>query len=135
MPLLTWKSQYSVGIAALDEQHTEFIALMNELHAALLEGQTQNASRSLLARLMTYAHDHFSTEERLMESTDFPGLAEHRAEHQALLFKVEEFAVRLRQGDRAVCIELLNFLSDWLTHHLQHMDSKYSAWLNEHGVC
>jgi hemerythrin-like metal-binding protein len=134
MALMRWSDCYSVGVKNLDEQHAEFIELMNELESSMQQGQIQSNVGSLLSRLMTHAHEHFSTEERLMETAGFPGLAMHRVEHQALLFDVEEFAIHFKQGDHAVGIELLNFLRGWLINHLQQMDQKYSAWLNDHGI-
>ncbi len=31
-------------------------------------------------------------------------------------------------------IQLLRFLSDWLTKHIQHEDKEYGPWLNRHGM-
>jgi len=42
--------------------------------------------------------------------------------------------VRYRRGDNSVYIELLNFLRDWLTNHMQKEDREYGPWLNGHGV-
>jgi len=134
MALITWSGKYSVGVKNLDEQHKEVINLLNELHAAMLKGQAQNVAGTLLPKIQRHAREHFSTEERLMESTRFSGLAEHRAEHQALLARVDTCAARHKQGDSAVYMELLNFMRDWLINHMQKMDQKYTAWLNEHGV-
>ena len=134
MALLTWSSKYSVGVKSLDDQHTEFIGILNELHSAMLKGKAQSIAGALLTKLMNGARNHFSTEERLMESTKFAGLAEHRAEHRALTAKVDEYLARHKRGDNTMFLELLNFLRDWLTNHMQQVDKKYTAWMNEHGV-
>ena len=35
MPLLAWKSEYSVGIPDVDHEHRELFDLINDLHASL----------------------------------------------------------------------------------------------------
>jgi hemerythrin len=135
MPLITWSSKYSVGVKNLDEQHQVVVNLLNELHAAMLKGQAQSVAGALLPKIVNHAREHFSTEERLMESTKFSGLAEHRAEHIALLAKAEEYAARHKRGDKTIYLELLNFMRDWLTDHMLNVDKKYTVWMNEHGIC
>jgi hemerythrin-like metal-binding protein len=134
MPLLTWSSKYSVGVKELDEQHTQFIGIINELHAAMLKGQAQSIAGVPNPKLMNYATNHFATEERLMERTKFPGLAEHRAEHLKMIGHVEDFVARHKRGDTTMYLELLQFVRDWQTDHMMQVDKKYTLWLNEHGV-
>jgi hemerythrin len=134
MGLINWSAKYSVGVKNLDEQHKVLIDMLNELHAAMLKGQAQNLAGTLLPKVQRHARDHFSTEERLMESTKFPGLAEHRAEHSALLARADEYAARHKRGDISVYLELLTFMRDWLTNHMQKVDQKYTIWFNEHGI-
>jgi hemerythrin len=134
MPLIAWSGKYSVGVKNLDDQHKEVINLLNELHAAMLKGQAQSVADALLPRIQRLAHEHFSTEERLMESTKYSGLVEQRAEHGPLLARIDEYVARHKRGDSAMYLELLTFMRDWLTHHMQNVDKKYTAWFNEHGI-
>jgi hemerythrin len=69
-----------------------------------------------------------------MESTGFPGLAGHRAEHQVLVGKLREFVSRHEKGDAAVHTQLLHFLRDWLNKHMQSEDQEYARWVGAHGV-
>jgi hemerythrin len=39
MASLTWNDKYSVNIREIDEQHKRLLALMGDLHAAMLQGQ------------------------------------------------------------------------------------------------
>lgn len=134
MALLKWTKKYSVDVKALDEQHTELVDGLNELHAAMMKGQAQNVAGPLIKKVMDRANNHFATEERLMEATKFPGLAEQRAAHQDLTCKIEEFVTRYEQGDQTMYPQLLRFLGIWLHDHMLTLDMKYTKWLNEHGV-
>jgi hemerythrin-like metal-binding protein len=134
MALLRWTKKYSVSVKAFDDQHTEIIGILNELHAAMLKGQARDVAGQLVPRLKTYASSHFSTEERLMEETKFPGLAEHRIEHRALTSKVEEYVARYKQGDQTMYPQLLRFVGSWLHDHMLTVDKQYTAWMNNHGI-
>jgi len=124
MALMTWNSKYSVGVKTLDSQHTVLFGLLNDLHAAMLKGQAQSLTGPLLRKLLDYTNTHFSTEEKMLADAGYPGLADHKVKHRALIQKVE---VTLN-------LHLMNFLRDWLTEHIQRTDREYSAWLHEHGA-
>jgi hemerythrin len=135
LALLTWSKKYSVGVQTLDDQHKGMLCVLNELHAAMMRGQAQKAVGPLCIKLLGYTRDHFSTEERMMSETRFPGLAEHQAKHQELARKVGEYAARYQQGGYTLYIQLLNFVREWLTGHIQKKeDQELGAWLNAHGV-
>ncbi|MGA2890183.1 MAG: bacteriohemerythrin [Terracidiphilus sp.] len=134
MPLLTWSSKYSVGVKALDDQHASFIAILNELHAAMLKGQAQDITGPMLNKLMDYTREHFATEERLMESTKYPGLADQRVKHREFTGKIEDYVSRFKRGEGGLYLELLKFARDWITEHMQTVDKRYTAWMNERGV-
>lgn len=134
MALLKWTKKYSVGVKLLDEQHTEFVSCLNQLHAAMLKGQAQNIACVVAPKMSSLTKNHFSTEERLMEETKFPGLAKHRAIHCDLIIKAEEFVAQYEQGDQTMYPELLRFVGNWLHNHMLTVDKQYTQWMNEHGV-
>lgn len=134
MALLSWNNKYSVGVQAFDDQHKALISVLNELHAAMLKGQAQSVAGPLLERLQSYMREHFSAEEQMMSDAGFAGLAEHRAKHQELAGKVAEFAVRHRKSDNTMYLQLLTFVRDWITSHMQKEDQEYSACLKRLGA-
>ena len=134
MPLLTWNSKYSVGVEAMDKQHTMLFTMINDLHAAMSTGQAQSITGALIGKLARYVHEHFAAEEAIMASTHYPDLLKHRTLHRDLTQKVDEFAARYARGEGGLNVQLLNFLRDWLTNHIQTVDHGYMSWMNEHGV-
>jgi hemerythrin-like metal-binding protein len=131
---MTWNDRYSVGIGSIDQQHNTLFAILNDLYDAMKKGQAQTVTGPLLRKLATYTHNHFASEEAIMQSTHYPGLAEHRIKHRDLMNQVEAFAARFERGDVTLSIDLFNFLRDWLTTHIQKEDKQYGPWLGEHGV-
>lgn len=134
MALVTWSKDYSVGVASIDKQHTVLFGLLNDLHAAMMNRQTQQTVGTILRRLLKYTHEHFAAEEAMMEAAKYPGLTRHRAIHRDLTRQVEEFVARFERGEGTVNIQLLTFLRDWLTQHIQRTDKEYSSCLVKHGA-
>jgi len=129
-----WKSRYSVGIKVLDSQHQAFMGRLNELHEAMMGGNVNDAAGPLITTLVALAREHFATEEDLMQSTGYPGLAEHRAHHEELTAKVGEFIARYQRGDKTVYANFMYFVRDWLTRHMEKEDRDYAPWLAGHGI-
>jgi hemerythrin len=134
MALMNWSSKYSVGMEALDNQHKALMGVLNELHAASMQGKAGEVAGPLLRQTVSISNEHFAAEERLMESTGFPGLAAHRAKHRELAGKIAEFVARHEKGDTTVYTPTLYFMRDWQTKHMQKEDQEYAPWLKAHGV-
>ena len=132
MALMTWTSKYSVGVNALDSQHTALIDILNDLHAAMLKGQAQQMTGPLLHKLVDYTRTHFTAEEALMAKASYPGLADHRKLHIDLMRQVEDYSTRFERGEITLNLHLLNFLRDWLSNHIQNEDKQYGPSVNKH---
>jgi hemerythrin len=50
--LLAWKPEYSVGVSELDQQHKGLVAMMNELHDAMMQGKGSEVLGGILKRLI-----------------------------------------------------------------------------------
>jgi hemerythrin len=133
MALLIWNNKFSVGIPSIDSQHMVLFESLNDLHTAMMKGNAQAVTKTLLRNLVAYTHDHFRSEEAMMAAAQYPGLAAHRAKHNALTRQVEDYAARYEKGEITLNIHLLNFLRDWLTTHIQVEDNEYGPWVKEHG--
>lgn len=134
MPYLNWTDQLSVGVKSLDDQHIVLVNTVNDLHSAMMKGQARAMAGDLLHKLVKYTVEHFATEEKLMTFTKYSDLNTHKAQHDALTKQVGEYVGRYEKGDITLSIDLLNFLSEWLTKHIQGEDQKYGPWLVSHGV-
>ncbi len=131
MALLTWDSSYSVGVKTMDGQHTRLFDMLNELHAAMMKGQTDGLTGKLLNKLVNYTKEHFRAEEAMMAASRYPGIERHRAKHRELTKQVEAFVTKFEKGEGMVNIQLMSFLRDWLTTHIQQEDKEYGPWLNK----
>jgi hemerythrin len=134
LPLLTWDGKHSVGVQALDGQHLELYETINDLHTAVLQGKERSQTSALLRQVAVSARAHFSSEEAMLASTNYPGLAAHKLKHQVLIAEIEELLTRFENGDLTLNNRSLNFLGYWFNAHTEHDDLPYGVWLNAHGV-
>ena len=66
-----------------------------------------------------------STEEQFFLHSDYPDSQKHKELHRKFTNKIAEFRDSLAKGSAQVSMELLNFLKDWLIHHIQGTDHLY----------
>jgi hemerythrin len=118
----------------MDEQHTILIGMLNDLYESMMKGQAHQIAGPLLRKLAAYTNEHFVAEELLMAASKYAGLPRHQLLHRELIKQVNDFAARYERGESALNLQLLNFLRDWLTNHIQNEDKNYGPWLNEHGA-
>ena len=53
MALFGWRDEYSVNIKEIDDQHKQLVAMINELHEAMLEKRAKEILGSLLNKLVS----------------------------------------------------------------------------------
>jgi hemerythrin-like metal-binding protein len=124
--MFEWSNSYSVGINSIDAQHQNLFAIGRELHTAMSHGQGKASLAKILDRLVQYTCAHFAHEERLMRLADYPDMPAHVAEHAALTRKVLQFQKDFEAGKVAMTVQLLQFLKEWLSHHIKGSDQKYA---------
>ena len=134
MALMTWNESYSVGVKTIDQQHAALFGMVNDLHAAMMKGKAQATVGPLLEKLVKYTLEHFAYEERMMQAANYPNVAAHRAHHADLVRQVNGFMERYKRGDLSLNIDLLQFLSNWLSKHIQHEDKQYKPFMTRHAA-
>lgn len=134
MSLLTWNDSMSVGVRQLDDDHKKLIAMINDLHQSMLAGHSNDVVGKVLHRLVQYTVEHFGHEENFFAQTNYPGSLAHKREHENLKQQVMAVIAKCEDGRVGLGMETLNFLRDWLKHHIQESDKAYGPYLNQHGV-
>ena len=92
-----------------------------------------------LTQMTQYSFGHLEYEEKWMEEIGFPSIDEHKQLHEAFKLKVVECCSGIRgySGNKNVSArnltkELLDYLFNWWTHHIQDEDKKYNVYLKSH---
>ncbi len=121
---LEWRSELAVGIAAIDEQHQSLFKQAEALVNAMRNAEGREAVETMLEFLGDYVVMHFGTEEALMSTHRYPGLAQHLAEHQAFIRTFCELAAEFaRSGPtQALVLAVNERVCDWLANHVLGSD-------------
>jgi diguanylate cyclase (GGDEF)-like protein/hemerythrin-like metal-binding protein len=122
---LAWRDSNACGNAQIDAEHRQLVELANRLSAA--ESAPPAAYEAAVSALIDALTDHFAAEERMLEAGGYPGLAEHRRTHAALLAKAA--ALRASGGSLAAGEArrpLIEFLvNEVVARHLFGTDREY----------
>jgi hemerythrin-like metal-binding protein len=127
--IIKWMDEYSVGVKDLDAHHQHIISILNKLFAAIGQGNNQRAVIETLHELRDYASYHFQAEEVLMHKHNYPGTDHHMQEHEEFRNKLQRIQDLAKKNDDFSGLELMEFLSSWLTNHVLTEDMKYVPYL------
>lgn len=117
----------SVLVDAMDREHQNLIAIMNELHERHTAGASTAELAIIVKRLGDYTAQHFNDEERYLESIRFPGLDSHKAIHRDLLARFGDHVAKFQKTGKLEA-EFFAFLSAWLKMHIRGLDRKYGEF-------
>ncbi len=134
MPLIEWSEALSTQIPSIDRQHRVILGYINELHDGVENGEFRGVLDNVLRGLVGYTRTHFAYEEMLFKRFGYEQQQEHKAVHQRMVDKVDDFKNRFAKGETDIGPELLEFLKDWLSHHILEDDMAYSKFMIEQGV-
>ena len=127
--LLNWRDDFSVGVNSIDVQHKKLVSLLNDLNEAMKDGRGNDALGKVFRDLVLYTKTHFSFEERLMETHGYPDFKNHKGEHDELTGTVKELYENFQGGKTMLSVKVMNFLKEWLSHHILKIDRKLGAFL------
>ena len=132
--MFQWNEKYSTGIQSIDNQHKEIFVYLNRLLDAMKLGQADKVIYQIIIELEKYSIVHFQKEEFFFQRFNYSETKEHIREHQFFIQKVASLKSELKAGKKALFIELLNFLKDWIENHILVTDKKYSECFLKNGL-
>lgn len=129
--LVQWTPKLETGIQLIDDQHKSLCNLINGLHSAMLNRDSNAAMLKLIRSLKDYTVLHFNTEEQYFEHSAYPDVDKHKAVHRKFEGKVQEFEDAFNHGTATVSMDVLNFLKEWLIHHIEGTDHGYVKYVKK----
>lgn len=133
MPFAEWIPRLGVNVAAIDDQHLQLFGWINRLWD-VYQTEDEAGLNAVLGFLVEYAEFHFSAEEALMDRAGYDWADAHKGLHREFRAKVAEFEQRQASAFHSVTPELLEYLREWLVHHIAHEDRKLGAFLVSKGI-
>lgn len=122
-----WNENFSTGIALVDEQHVQLVALINKLATHLSQANESSLLNETLDELAAYAEYHFNAEEviwgAVFKNDDM--LVFHKRNHDSFLPKIAEIKNGNGSTSHAKTLEeILKFLINWLLQHILDNDRR-----------
>ena len=130
MAFFEWDDSIALGIPTIDTQHKALFDWVNILDASIKNGDGSEAVGEAIWNLITYVTEHFSEEERLMLSCNYPDLAAHRQEHDQFVSRLREIQVNFLHGHE-MAASVLDFMVEWLVCHIKGTDQSYSRFIHQ----
>ena len=129
-----WKPEYSVKIQEIDEQHKKIIDMLNRLYTAFMNKEHDQQIGKIIEELEEYTVYHFGTEEKYFYRYGFPETKEHMLKHINFTDKIKTFKEDYKQNNSSLTFQVVNFLKDWLNHHILIEDQKYVELFTKNGL-
>lgn len=121
------------GNEMIDSQHEELIGKINRLLESCETGNDKMTAVKTLDYLAEYTDFHFSAEEKLQEDIEYPGIEQHKKEHEKLRRVVEELHEMLEEeeGPSEAFVEQVNRnVTEWLYKHIKSFDRSVAEYKN-----
>jgi len=132
--MIEWEDKFSVGISIINEQHKEFIDILNKVIYTKEHNDNIEEIDEVLEEMVNYAHTHFKIEESYMKLFNFPYYQDYEKEHHDFVIKTIAYHDKVIKGDSQVVNEILEYLKRWLVNHIQGTDKKFIDCCKENGL-
>jgi len=129
MQKLVWQDAFNIDHGEIDEQHKQWIVIINELSEAIDEDE--NISKQVVIQALKavdhYTRFHFEEEEAFMQRVNYPEYEAHKELHKSLLKKVKKYMADIEK-DNVEVDEILSVLSKWFPKHILKEDIKLASY-------
>lgn len=128
---LVWKDSFCSGNQIIDEQHLSLFNISNRLMEALLSNRPSDEISAIISQLLDEVTQHFTDEQVILESVNFPGLSQHIVEHTKLLEKGIKLSDQYKAATLSVG-DVFQFLaSDVVMVHMLGADREYFPFIRD----
>ena len=121
-----FKNEFRTGIESIDQEHKKLFEIADRAYETLMDDfipDKYDYIIEILNELKDYAVIHFEHEEEYMMSIKYKKLISHKVEHQEFSERIAEYNLEeVDENQKGVILELLEFLNDWLIHHILEND-------------
>lgn len=129
MAFFDWNDKLSVQVPEMDQQHKKLIAIINELHEAMSNRRAANMIDGTIARLVDYTKTHFGDEELFLQRINYPKLQAQKSSHVRFVDRINQFKAEYEKNQAVSAPEMMMFLKNWLTGHIQSDDAEYGKFV------
>ncbi|MCH8136561.1 MAG: bacteriohemerythrin, partial [Proteobacteria bacterium] len=130
-PLISWDDEFSVGIEAIDREHTQLLSRINKIDEVIQEGGTYEQFAPILRDLIDDTNRHFAHEEKLLEANHCPNIEGHKKSHVGLREELLRWQEEVAEAGAEDMHEHMLFLRIWFPGHILNVDKRDADYLTE----
>ncbi len=129
---LRWHEDYKINIPTIDAQHKQLFNTYSDLHEALKAGLRPSVIEETLNRLQLYVSRHFTMEEKYMEESNYPRMAEQVEAHKYFSSRFNEILQDFNHNGLTPTIvkTIQTELGNWLGDHVSNLDMDFGRFYN-----
>ena len=119
------------GNEMIDGQHKELIDKINKLLDSCETSKDKIVAVKTLDYLADYTEFHFGEEEKLQESIGYPGIEQHKKEHDKLRQVVQDLYDMLEEEEGpsdAFVAKVNEKVTEWLYYHIKTFDRSVAEY-------
>ena len=124
--MYVFKDEFRTGIENIDKEHQKLFEIADKAYETLMDDfipDKYDYIVEILNELTDYASTHFEHEEEYMMGIRYKKLISHKAEHVEFMEKIAGYNLtEVDEKQKDVILGLLDFLNDWLIHHILEND-------------
>ena len=130
MPI-EWRDGMAIGFKAIDDDHRQLIATINEFEGCPDFSHAEIAAK----KLFKYTHEHFQREESLQALMRYPLADAHHEAHEVILNNLKDlirthFMAKSGERDERAAIDRLTALMrEWIVEHVLKTDIRMKPYL------
>jgi len=121
MTLITWRKEFETGIAEVDHEHQELVALINRLADDISAGVDKERIQAFLGEVFARIAAHFALEESVMRKHGYDEYEAHKAEHESLLDEIRDI---MDEAEANYSESLSTTVADWFVGHFKTKDAR-----------
>lgn len=133
-----WKERYKLNIDEIDRQHRKLFEIGARVYdlAALNDSYDHyDEVIALLNELLEYTEYHFKYEENIMKTYNYDEFEQQKHDHAFYISKFKSISSEdVDSNQQKTILEIVDFLSVWISNHILLSDRKYAIYFKEKGI-
>lgn len=122
------------GIVQIDRDHEAILALVTAFYAAIHDKKDHPLIVDFCSKLVETTEEHFRQEEAYMERAGFPGLGEHKCEHDRLTEEARGFLMKIEHETPGADIGLYYVLRELFVAHILEYDKEFGVYYMQRAM-
>ncbi|AGX44276.1 bacteriohemerythrin [Clostridium saccharobutylicum] len=129
-----WKERYNLNIGEIDKQHKKLMEIGKRAYEIAIiddEYDRYDEIMTILDELLEYTKYHFEYEENMLKQYKYEHVHAQEEEHEYYIYKINQVSSRedIDDNQRKIILEIIDFLSQWISSHIMLEDRKYAMFL------